>query len=90
MLCVRVCLKNRNWAAARDFGCAPGEPFRAPVHRSLGEGGSPKRAVRKGSTPRTGKSAAAGQFPFFRQALTEKRALFPTRVIIEPKLKTVK
>jgi hypothetical protein len=57
---LKVCLKNRNWAAAGNFGCARGELFRA----------SPKRAVRNGPTKRTGKSTAAGQFPIFRQTLT--------------------
>ena len=59
LLGLRVCLKNRKWAAARDFGCARGGTFRA----------SPPWAVRNGPTKRTGKSAAAGQFPFFRQTL---------------------
>ena len=62
---VRVCLKNRNSAAARDFGRARDGAFRA----------SPKRAVRNGPTKRTGKSTAAGESPFFRQTLGTWRRL---------------
>jgi hypothetical protein len=55
----RVCLKNRNSSAARDFDRAQ----LSPASRW------PQRAVRNGPTKRTGKRPVAGQFPFFRQTL---------------------